>query len=116
MGKKNFAESDTAKNLVAMFGAEGDQGEDTQAEKKTKTEKEKKQKPAKKKPGAAAPAADIPRGYVMKKESKSQRSSILFRPSTLEDLKAAAEKRGISFNDLCNQILENFLEEERARK
>lgn len=110
MGKKDFTKSAITENLAAMFAA----GEEAQGEKK---ETPKKQKPAKKKQGAAEQEGQIiPPGYVLKKESKSERTSILFRPSTLKGLREAAEEEGKSFNELCNSIFENYLAERRAKK
>ena len=46
---------------------------------------------------------------------KSERTSIVFRPSTLSALRAAAEEKGTSFNELCNEILENYLKGAKAK-
>ena len=61
------------------------------------------------------PLPKIPRGYTIKRESKSERTSIVFRPSTLSALRAAAEEKGTSFNELCNEILENYLKGAKAK-
>lgn len=117
MAKKSFTETAAAQNLVAMFGAGEDVKRDpltgSEAErtrKQKKAPRKKKQEPIKGNPGTAAEPGAIPKGYVLKKESKSIRASILFRPSTLEDLKDWATEKGISFNELVNELLETALE------
>lgn len=48
----------------------------------------------------------IPKGYVLARESKSERLQLLIRPTTLKKLKKEAAERGISLNELCNRLLE----------
>ena len=45
---------------------------------------------------------------VEKTEVKSKRINGLVKPSTYEKAKVKAEKIGISFNEVLNQLLENF--------
>ncbi len=51
----------------------------------------------------------VPVGYRLVRESKSQRIQLLVTPSTATDLKTAAEVQGISLNELCNRIFEDYL-------
>lgn len=53
---------------------------------------------------------DIPKGYKLVKENKSQRMQILIRPATKNAIKAEAEAQGLSMNDLANNIFEEYLE------
>lgn len=52
----------------------------------------------------------LPRGYVIKRESKTRRMQILVRPSLRDGVAKAAEEIGISVNDLMNRIMEEYLE------
>ena len=108
MGKKDFTKSAITENLAAMFAA----GEEAQGEKKEKT---KEQKPTKKKPGAAEQPAEIPKGYVLKEEPKSQRLQLLLKASTFQDLKKLSEKTGESVNAICNRFFEKCLAEEERK-
>lgn len=60
-----------------------------------------------------APAADegyiVPEGYKLVRESKSARLQLLVTPTTRDNLKAVAITEGISLNELCNRIFEDFL-------
>lgn len=59
------------------------------------------------------PAQELipPAGYVLKRESKSERMQLLVRPTTKQALKKLAEdKGGISVNDLANTIFEEYIE------
>ena len=49
---------------------------------------------------------------VEKTEVKSKRINGLVKPSTYEKAKAKAEKIGISFNEVLNQLLENWIVED----
>ena len=53
---------------------------------------------------------DLPKGYKLVKENKSERMQLLVRPTTKEAIKKAAEAQGISMNDLVNQILDEYAE------
>lgn len=112
MGKKDFTKSAITENLAAMFAAEGDHKTEDQGEKKEKT---KEQKPTKKKPGAAEQPAEIPKGYVLKEEPKSQRLQLLLKASTFQDLKKLSEKTGESVNAICNRFFEKCLAEEERK-
>lgn len=52
----------------------------------------------------------IPKGYMLVKETKSERAQFLLRPSTKNGLKALARAQKRSINDLVNDILEEYLE------
>ena len=52
----------------------------------------------------------IPKGYRLVKEMKTERVQLLVRPTTKEQIKKEAAEKGISLNDLVNQILEDHIE------
>lgn len=118
MAKKDFTEiigkatteTMAKKNFNNLFGTDEQAAEPSRSEPK-EPPRAKTKKPIREK--AAEQGANIPSGYVLKKESKSIRASILFRPSTLNGLKQRAEEEGKSFNELCTEILENYLTEGR---
>ena len=56
-----------------------------------------------------APAAAVPDGYVLKRESKTRRTSLVLRPSTFEKLEDLAADQGKSRNDLINEIIEQYI-------
>lgn len=51
----------------------------------------------------------VPEGYKLIRESKSKRLQLLVTPTTAANLKTAAAVEGISLNELCNRIFEEFL-------
>ena len=53
---------------------------------------------------------DIPKGYVLVKENKSERMQLLVRPTLKEAIKKEAQAQGLSMNDLINNIFEEYLE------
>lgn len=53
----------------------------------------------------------VPRGYELRKESKSERLQLLIRPTTKNAIKDMAEILGVSTNDFINTILEDFLDD-----
>lgn len=53
---------------------------------------------------------EAPKGYQLIPEFKSDRMQLLLRPQTKEGVRKAAEKIGISMNELINRILEDWLE------
>lgn len=69
------------------------------------------QQPAKQPKETASAKADQVKIVYIKQESKTKRVQLLVRPSTLEQAKAAADKMGISINELINQALEKFIKE-----
>lgn len=50
----------------------------------------------------------VPEGYILTQEPKSKRLQLLVRPHTLEALKQTAAAQGLSVNELCNRILEDY--------
>lgn len=52
---------------------------------------------------------NIPYGYVLKKETKSQRLQFLVRPAINKALDQEAKSIGISKNELVNRIFEEYL-------
>ena len=56
--------------------------------------------------GKAAEAFNLPTGYVLVKEAKTERLQVLIRPTTNKLLSDKAKQKGISKNELINQILE----------
>lgn len=59
--------------------------------------------------------AELPDGYVLVRETefdkKTERLQLLIRPSLKTDLQQEADKRGVSVNELCNQLLTVALEQ-----
>ena len=53
-----------------------------------------------------------PKGYMLVREYKTERVQLLMRPTAKAALKQIANERGISLNELANQILEDYLEEQ----
>lgn len=53
---------------------------------------------------------NIPKGYKLAKENKTERMQLLIRPATKEGLKKAAKEENISVNELVNNILDEFIE------
>ena len=51
-----------------------------------------------------------PKGYMLVKEMKTERVQLLIRPTTKAQIKQEAAAKGISLNDLVNQILEEHIE------
>lgn len=52
---------------------------------------------------------EIPAGYKLVKEGKSARMQLLVTPTISSGLKSAAAVQGISLNELCNKIFEEYL-------
>lgn len=71
---------------------------------------QKKPKRATKKKDEAPEGYDVPKGYRLAKELKSERLQLLVRPTTKEELKKAAQAQGISVNDLINNLLDEYVE------
>ena len=53
---------------------------------------------------------NIPKGYKLVKENKSERMQLLVRPALKEAIKKEAEAQGLSMNELVNGIFEEYLE------
>lgn len=51
----------------------------------------------------------VPTGYRLVRETKSQRLQLLTTPTIAESLRAAAIAQGISLNELCTRIFEDYL-------
>ena len=51
----------------------------------------------------------IPEGYRLIRESKTARLQLLVRPQIKDGLQEVAEAEGLSLNELCSQVFENFL-------
>ena len=52
---------------------------------------------------------DIPKGYRLVKEYKTERMQLLVRPTLKEAIKKEAQAQGLSMNDLINNIFEEYL-------
>lgn len=63
-----------------------------------------------KKEAAGPNIQDIPKGYMLVKENKSERMQLLVRPTLKEAIKKEAQAQGISMNDLINNIFEEYLD------
>lgn len=57
----------------------------------------------------AAPA-DIPEGYKLVREAKTERLQLLVRPSVHEKLKRIAAEQGTSKNEIINKLIEDYLQ------
>ena len=57
-------------------------------------------------PTETTTSTEAPEGYVMKREPKSKRTSILLRPSTYNKLVEAAEAAGTSVNEYISDLIE----------
>lgn len=53
---------------------------------------------------------EVPKGYELKKQSKSESMHLLVRPLTRETLQNKAEIEGKSLNQVVNEILEDYIE------
>ena len=51
----------------------------------------------------------VPAGYKLVRETKSARLQLLVTPTISANLKSAAAVEGISINELCNRIFEEYL-------
>lgn len=67
-------------------------------------------KPTTKKTTTPAQDFQVPKGYRLEKELKSERLQLLVRPTTKEEIKKAAKAQGISVNDLINNLLDDYVE------
>lgn len=67
-------------------------------------------KPATKTDTAPVPGFEVPTGYRLQREYKSERMQLLVRPTTKEIIKQRAAALGISMNDLVCQILDEYVE------
>lgn len=61
------------------------------------------------KPIKEEPPTNIPAGYRLTKEAKTDRLQILVRPTTHEALKVIAEQTDISKNELINEAIEKYI-------
>ena len=48
----------------------------------------------------------LPEGFVLQREAKSKHLQLLVRPFLLQALKETANRKGVSVNEYCNQVLE----------
>ena len=59
---------------------------------------------------AAAQMGNIPAGYkLVPVEKKTQRVQLVLRPSLVQKAKEHAKASGMSFNELCSKVLEEYL-------
>lgn len=104
MAKKSFTQSATA----AFISTE-------KAQEEAKPEPIKKEAP-KKKPEAKKPADpagyEIPAGKRLAPELRNERLQLLISTRLKEGLKKAAELKGVSTNELINNIVSEYLERE----
>lgn len=61
-------------------------------------------------PKQMAISGEVPKGYKLVKENKSERMHLLVRPALKEAIKEEAEAQGLSMNDLVNNIFEEYIE------
>ena len=57
-------------------------------------------------PEAAPEALNIPEGYKLVRETKSERMQLLLRPAIKQAIKEEAAALGLSMNDLVTKIFE----------
>lgn len=55
----------------------------------------------------------VPEGYKLSRLNKSERLQLLVRPDTKTNIKQIAARKGLSMNDLVNQILEAYVNENK---
>lgn len=55
-------------------------------------------------------SGEVPKGYMLVKENKSERMQLLIRPALKDAIRAEAEAQGLSMNDLVNNIFEEYIE------
>lgn len=60
--------------------------------------------------GQQAAGLNIPKGYRLAPEFKSERMQLLVKPATKEAIKQAAAAQGVSMNELINQLLDEYAE------
>lgn len=53
---------------------------------------------------------ELPKGYEIKRESKTTRTSLVMRPTYFALLEDVAARKGISRNELLNNIIEDYLD------
>jgi len=58
---------------------------------------------------------EVPKGYILTEEPKSQRLQLLLKASTFQDLKKLSEETGESVNAICNRFFEKCLAEEERK-
>ncbi len=56
----------------------------------------------------------VPTGYRLVRETKSQRLQLLTTPTIAESMRAAAIAQGISLNELCTRVFEDYLQGKAA--
>jgi len=54
---------------------------------------------------------EVPKGYILTEEPKSQRLQLLLKPSTFKAIKTLSGEAGESMNATCNKIIEKYLKE-----
>ena len=57
-----------------------------------------------------AEGLNIPKGYRLAPEFKSDRMQLLVKPATKEAIRQAAAAQGLSMNELINRILDEYAE------
>ncbi len=55
-------------------------------------------------------------GWLLTPPTKSERMQLLIRPSIKASLKEAAEADGISVNELCNRIFQDYIDAIKEEK
>ena len=58
---------------------------------------------------------NVPKGFRVVKENKTERMQLLVRPTTKENLKKISAAEGVSMNDLVNQIFEDYIERKGSK-
>lgn len=56
------------------------------------------------------PGYEVPKGWKLTREARSERIQLLVRPSTKDKLKAEADRQHRSLNEYVNDILEQYIE------
>lgn len=51
--------------------------------------------------------------YEQKRERRSKRMNLLVKPSTVDDLKVISERQDRSMNDIVNDLIEAFIEDNK---
>lgn len=67
-------------------------------------------------PTTATPEGiEVPKGWKLLRESKTERLQLLIRLTTKNDMRRVAAEQGRTLNDLVNEILENYVKDYDAK-
>ena len=93
-------------NPAMQFISAADAEEQPEVSQQETPRQDLRQKPQKQEPTSG----EVPKGYMLVKENKSERMQLLIRPALKDAIRAEAEAQGLSMNDLVNNIFEEYIE------